>query len=105
LQLAPGHSIYALLLVFLSPSLLHLFSSAQSGFEQCYNAQPALDSDGQLIIASGLTNNAANNGELLPLVQAVEKNLGELPKSVGRFGTSLAGSLLVRWNKEAWRPS
>jgi hypothetical protein len=32
LQLAPGHSIYALLLVFLSPSLLHLFSSAQFGF-------------------------------------------------------------------------
>ena len=51
-------------------------------FEQCYNAQVAVDGDSQLIVASGLTNNAADNGELLPLVEAVEKNVGELPKTV-----------------------
>jgi transposase len=53
-----------------------------TAFEQCYNAQVAVDADSQLIVASGLTNNAADNGELLPLVQGVEKNLGQLPNRV-----------------------
>jgi transposase len=51
-------------------------------FEQCYNAQAAVDGESQLIIANGLTNNAADNGELLPMVEAVKDNLGELPKRV-----------------------
>lgn len=51
-------------------------------FEQCYNAQAAVDGESQLIIANGLTNNAADNGELLPMIKAVEDNLGELPQRV-----------------------
>ena len=51
-------------------------------FEQCYNAQAAVDGQSQLIIANGLTNNAADNGELLPMVEAVKDNLGELPQQV-----------------------
>jgi transposase len=51
-------------------------------FEQCYNAQAAVDGESQLIIANGLTNNAADNGELLPMVEAVKDNLGELPQQV-----------------------
>lgn len=53
-----------------------------TGFEQCYNAQAAVDGDSQLIIASGLTNNAADNGEFLPLIEAVNTNLGQLPQRV-----------------------
>lgn len=41
-----------------------------------------VDGDSQLIIANGLTNNAADNGELLPMMQAVEKNFGQLPQRV-----------------------
>jgi transposase len=51
-------------------------------FEQCYNAQAVVDGESQLIIANGLTNNAADNGQLLPLLEAVQKNLGELPQRV-----------------------
>lgn len=51
-------------------------------FEQCYNAQAAVDGESQLIVANGLTNNAADNGELLPMVEAVRDNLGELPQQV-----------------------
>jgi hypothetical protein len=51
-------------------------------FEQCYNAQAVVDGNSQLIIANGLTNNAADNGELLPMVEAVKNNLGHLPKRV-----------------------
>jgi transposase len=49
-------------------------------FEQCYNAQAVVDADSQLIVASGLGNNAADNEELVPMVEAVKENLGELPK-------------------------
>jgi transposase len=51
-------------------------------FEQCYNAQAVVDGESQLIIANGLTHNAADNGQLLPLLEAVQKNLGELPQRV-----------------------
>jgi transposase len=51
-------------------------------FEQAYNAQAAVDGESQLIVANGLTNNAADNGELLPMIEAVENNLGELPQRV-----------------------
>jgi transposase len=51
-------------------------------FEQCYNGQVAVDGESQLIIANGLTNNAADNGELLPMVEAVKDNLGALPQQV-----------------------
>jgi transposase len=51
-------------------------------FEQCYNAQAVVDAGSQLIVASGLGNNAADNEELVPMVEAVKDNLGELPKRV-----------------------
>ena len=55
-------------------------------FEQCYNAQAAVDGHSQLILACGLTNNAADNDELLPMIEAVKSNLGELPKRVADSG-------------------
>ena len=51
-------------------------------FEQCYNAQAVVDGDSQLIVAIGLGNNAADNEQLVPMVEAVKENLGLLPKRV-----------------------
>jgi len=51
-------------------------------FEQCYNAQAVVDADSQLIVAIGLGNNAADNEQLVPMVDAVKENLGLLPKRV-----------------------
>jgi transposase len=51
-------------------------------FEQCYNAQAVVDADSQLIVAIGLGNNAADNEQLVPMVEAVKENLGELPRGV-----------------------
>jgi transposase len=53
-----------------------------ASFEQCYNAQAVVDAESQLIIANGLTNNAADNGQLLAMIEAVEKNLGQGPQRV-----------------------
>ena len=51
-------------------------------FEQCYNGQAVVDADSQLIVASDLTNNAADNGQLVTMVEAVKENFGELPNRV-----------------------
>jgi transposase len=51
-------------------------------FEQCYNAQAVVDGDSQLIVAIGLGNNAADNEQLVAMVQAVKETLGELPNRV-----------------------
>jgi transposase len=53
-----------------------------SGFDQCYNAQLAVDEASQMIIATGLTHCAADNAELLPLIDQAHATLGENPRDV-----------------------
>jgi len=52
------------------------------GFEQCYNGQIAVDESSQSIVATGLTNNAADNNELLPLLDQVQATFGCNPQQV-----------------------
>jgi len=59
----------------------HIMKSSGS-FEQCYNAQLAVDEETQIIVAAGVTNNAADNGQLLRMVDEVEQNMGRRPKQV-----------------------
>lgn len=49
------------------------------GYQQCYNGQAAVDEGSQLIIAADLTNNASDNGQLLPLLDQAEANTGGTP--------------------------
>jgi IS5 family transposase len=49
------------------------------GFQQCYNAQAAVDEGSQLIVATTVTNGAADQGQLVPLVDAVRNNTGAVP--------------------------
>jgi len=53
-----------------------------SGFDQCYNGQLAVDEASQMIVATGLTNCAADNAELLPLIDQTHAALGEHPTEV-----------------------
>jgi transposase len=53
-----------------------------SGFDQCYNGQIAVDEATQLIVASGLTNGAADQGQLLPLITTAQATLGSVPPEV-----------------------
>jgi transposase len=52
------------------------------GFDQCYNGQIAVDEGSQMIVATHLTNQAADNDELLPLLDKVQSNLGCQPQQV-----------------------
>jgi len=54
----------------------------RDGFIQAYNAQAAVDADAQIIVAHRLTNNGSDQDALLPLLDAVEENTGEMPDEV-----------------------
>jgi IS5 family transposase len=53
-----------------------------SGFEQCYNGQLAVDEESRLILAAKVTQSAADSGELLPVLDQVRSNVGQLPQAV-----------------------
>jgi len=54
----------------------------RDGFIQAYNAQAAVDADAQIIVAHRLTNNGSDHDALLPLLDAVAENTGDMPTEV-----------------------
>lgn len=50
------------------------------GFEQCFNAQTAVDSHRQIVVAAELTQCAADSGELPGMLDAVKRNTGVSPE-------------------------
>lgn len=53
--------------------------SGGKNFEQCYNAQAAVDSAQQVITAADVTQRPSDKEQAVPMVKQVEENLGELP--------------------------
>jgi transposase len=53
-----------------------------NGFEQSYNAQACVDEEHQIIVAVGVTNCAADSTQLMPMVDATQDNIDELPRQV-----------------------
>lgn len=53
-----------------------------SGYEQCYNGQLAVESESRLIVAAKVTQSGADHDELLPVLEEVEANTGELAQAV-----------------------
>jgi transposase len=53
-----------------------------SGFEQCYNAQIAVDGESRLIVAAKVTQSAADHDELMPVVEEARSNTGQFPQKV-----------------------
>ena len=52
---------------------------SKDGFVQAYNAQAAVDAGAQIIVAYELTQCGNDQGELVPLIEAIENNLGRKP--------------------------
>ena len=52
----------------------------KDGFIQGYNAQAAVDTERQIIVGHGLTNSTSDQGQFVPLLDAIETNLGARPK-------------------------
>jgi len=53
---------------------------SKDGFVQAYNGQIAVDAQAQIIVAQDVTQSAVDYGQLLPLIDAGEVNLGRKPE-------------------------
>lgn len=52
----------------------------KDGYIQGFNAQAAVDCTAQIIVAHGLTQSMSDQDQLVPLIDAIEHNLGRKPK-------------------------
>ncbi len=59
-----------------------IMKTSAEGFQQCYNAQLAVEGTNQLIVATEVSSNASDQGWMIPLVEEVQSAHGERPKTV-----------------------
>ena len=55
---------------------------SKDGYVQAYNGQAAVDAEHQIIVAQALTQNASDQGQLVPLTDQIENNTGRKPKEL-----------------------
>ncbi len=66
--------------------------SRRDGYRQAYNAQAAVDADGsQLIVATEVLQTSSDANELVPLIDKVEENAGEVKRVLADGGYVNAG--------------
>ncbi len=59
-----------------------IMKTSSEGFQQCYNAQTVVDGDNQVVVATTVTDSASDQGQLIPMVDAVRDAFGETPEQV-----------------------
>ena len=59
-----------------------IMQTSSDGFQQCYNAQLAVDGQRQMIVAAEVTANASDQGQMLPRLDEVEACCGVVPRKV-----------------------
>lgn len=67
---------------FTDPDSRIMLNGATKAFEQAYNGQAAVDCDSQVIVAADVTQQANDKQQLIPMLQQIEENLGEIPDRV-----------------------
>lgn len=65
---------------FTDPESRIMKDGATKGFEQAYNAQAVVDAQAQVIVAADLTQQSNDKKQLVPMLELVRKNLGQLPQ-------------------------
>lgn len=65
---------------FTDPDSRIMKDGATKAFEQAYNAQVVVDSQAQIIVAAAITQEANDKQQLVPMLVAVQDNLGQLPE-------------------------
>jgi len=69
-------------------------------FIQAYNAQAAVDSAHQVIVAAEVTNRPADRGQAEPMMEVVKENTGKLPRQMsadaGYFSSDAVNNLTAR---------
>ena len=57
-----------------------IMKHGNGAYEQSYNAQTAVDADNRIVVAAELTQCAADSDQLSPMLDAVERNCGQVPE-------------------------
>jgi len=57
-----------------------------SGFEQCYNAQAAVDQDSMLIVGQHLTDSSNDKRQLIPALNAIPAEIGKVKNAAADAG-------------------
>lgn len=66
---------------FTDPDSRIMKDGASKAFEQCYNAQAAVDSIAQIIVAAAVTQQANDKQQLVPIITQTIQNTGERPEA------------------------
>ena len=56
--------------------------TSSEGFQQSYNAQTVVEGENQLVVDVGVTNNASDQGQLIPMIDGAAEVCGETPGQV-----------------------
>ena len=56
--------------------------TSTEGFQQCYNAQMAVDGEHQIIVATEVSAEASDQGQMMGLLEEVEESFQETPRQV-----------------------
>jgi transposase len=59
-----------------------IMKTSAEGFQQCYNAQAVVDAEARIIVATTVSNNASDTGQLGPTLDELNTNLSERPDRV-----------------------
>jgi transposase len=62
---------------FTDPDSRIMKDGATKSFEQCYNAQAAVDADSQVIVAADVTQEANDKRQVVPMMEQVKSNAGD----------------------------
>ena len=58
-----------------------IMKTGNGSFEQAYNCQAAVEGSHQIILAAAVTQEANDKRQVVPMMEHVEKNLGEKPQA------------------------
>ena len=59
-----------------------IMKTSSEGFQQSYNAQMAVEGENQLVVGTGVTDNASDQGQLVPMIDEVAAVCGDAPDQV-----------------------
>ena len=59
-----------------------IMKTSTEGFQQCYNAQVVVEGDNQLVVGAEVSDNAGDQGQLLPMIDTAAQVCGQTPEQV-----------------------
>ena len=66
---------------FTDPESRIMMDGATKSFQQAYNAQAAVDSETQVIVAAAVTQEVNDKKQLVPMLEQTERNMGRKPEN------------------------